>query len=630
LSLQDRDLISIQEARQMLGRASEAQKKFAAFSPDQVDAVVDACAEAATAAGEPLARLAVEETGYGNVPDKIIKNRLASVDVHRAIRGMKTVGILREDREKGVLEVATPVGVVAAVIPSTNPTSTAIYNTLISLKARNGIVLSPHPSAMRCICETASVLSRAALRVGAPEGLIGCLEHPTMQGTQELMGHRLTGVILATGGTGLVRAAYSSGRPAYGVGPGNVPAYIERTANVRKAVADIIAGKTFDYGTICSSEQAIVAEEAVRDQALEECRQQGAYFLSAEEARRLGGLVIAPGTFTPNPKIVGRPATTIAEMAGIKVPASTRVLVARLEGVGREHPLSAEKLSPILAFYSAPNLAAAIELCTRLLHFGGLGHTISIHSQNEAAIREFGQAVPAFRVCVNTSAVHGSIGYSTNLFPAMTLGCGTAGGNITSDNIGPQHLMNIKRIAWESRPVEHRTIPADQRLAGSATTVSEARAMTTAAGAATGSGTPPATIDRQMIARIVERVFAQRGIPRSEDPRGSKEADGRELKYVRAAGSVDGELPGSDKPAAQRSASNDVAAAKADEPEIQIAEFVSENDVRSALLRREKIFIGPKTIVTPSARDLGGTHEIFVETQAAPSSGPARATHLDY
>ncbi len=598
----------------MLGRASEAQKKFAAFSQDQVDAVVDACAEAATAAGESLARLAVEETGYGNVADKIIKNRFASVDVHRAIRGMKTVGILREDREKGVLEVATPVGVVAAVIPSTNPTSTGIYNTLISLKARNGIVLSPHPTAMRCICETASVLARAALRVGAPEGLIGCLEHPTMQGTQELMGHRLTGVILATGGTGLVRAAYSSGRPAYGVGPGNVPAYIERTANVRKAVADIIAGKTFDYGTICSSEQAIVAEEAVRDQALEECRQQGAYFLSAEEMRRLGGLVITPGSFTPNPKIVGRPATTIAEMAGIKVPASTRVLIARLEGVGREHPLSAEKLSPILAFYSAPNLAGAIELCTRLLHFGGLGHTISIHSQNEAAIREFGQAVPAFRVCVNTSAVHGSIGYSTNLFPAMTLGCGTAGGNITSDNIGPQHLMNIKRIAWESRPVEHRTIPADQRLAGSATTVSEAHPITTAASAATGSGTPPATIDRQMIARIVERVFAQRGIPRSEDQRGSKEADGREVKGVQAAGSVGGGLPASDKPEAPRSASADVAAAKAGEPEIQIAEFVSENDVRSALSRREKIFIGPKTIVTPSARDLGGTHEIFVET----------------
>ena len=448
----------------MLEQASAAQQKFAAFSQAQVDAVVDACAEAATSAGEQLARLAVEETGYGNVPDKIIKNRLASVDVHRAIRGMKTVGILREDREKGILEVASPIGVVAAVIPSTNPTSTAIYKTLISLKARNGIVLSPHPSAMKCICEAASVLSRAALRAGAPEGLISCLQHPTMQGTQELMKNRLTGVILATGGTGLVRAAYSSGKPAYGVGPGNVPSYIERTANVKKAVADIIAGKTFDYGTICSSEQAIVADEAVREQALEELRQQGAYFLTPEEIQRLGALVIAPGSFTPNPKIVGKPATMIAEMAGIKVPAATRVLIAKLDVVGREQPLSSEKLSPILAFYSVANTTAAIELCTRILRFGGLGHTCSMHSQNESAVREFGLAVPAFRIPINTSSVHGSIGYSTNLFPAMTLGCGAPGGNITSDNIGPQHLMDIKRIAWESRAIEHRTIPADRRM----------------------------------------------------------------------------------------------------------------------------------------------------------------------
>ncbi len=235
MSLRDRDLISIQEARYAVERAHEAQKKFATFSQQQVDAVVEACANAATEAGESLARLAVEETGYGNVPDKITKNRLASIDVPRAIRNIRTVGIIREDREKGIIEIAAPVGVVAAVIPSTNPTSTAIYKTLISLKAQNAIVLSPHPTAMRCICESAAVLRQAALKMGAPEGLITCLEHPTMQGTQELMKNRLTGVILATGGTGLVRAAYSSGRPAYGVGPGNVPALIERTANVKES-----------------------------------------------------------------------------------------------------------------------------------------------------------------------------------------------------------------------------------------------------------------------------------------------------------------------------------------------------------------------------------------------------------
>ncbi|HXZ13329.1 MAG TPA: aldehyde dehydrogenase family protein, partial [Candidatus Sulfotelmatobacter sp.] len=358
MSLRDRDLISVQEAREGVERASEAQKKFAAFSQEQVDAIVEACAAAAAEAGESLARLAVEETGYGNVPDKIIKNRLASVDVPRAIRGMKTAGILRHDKEKGIIEIAEPVGVVAAVIPSTNPTSTTIYKTLISLKARNAVVLSPHPTAMRCICEAVGVLTRAALKMGAPEGLIVCLSHPTAQGTQELMRHRLTGVILATGGTGLVRAAYTSGRPAFGVGPGNVPSFIERTANVHKAIADIFAGKTFDYGTICSSEQAIVAEEAVAAEALEQCRVQGAYFLSEDEIRRLGALVFLGGAQVPNTQVVGRAATTIAEMAGIKAPASTRVLIARLEGVGREFPLSGEKLSPILAFYSVANLAA--------------------------------------------------------------------------------------------------------------------------------------------------------------------------------------------------------------------------------------------------------------------------------
>jgi acetaldehyde dehydrogenase (acetylating) len=644
LSLRDRDLISIQEARQAVERASEAQQKFAAFSQAQVDAIVDACADAATAAGEQLARLAVEETGYGNVPDKIIKNRHASVDVPRAIRGMKTVGIIREDRELGILEVAEPVGVVAAVIPSTNPTSTAIYKTLISLKARNAVVLSPHPTAMRCICETVNVLERAALRAGAPDGLIVCLQHPTLQGTQELMRQRAIGVILATGGTGLVRAAYSSGKPAYGVGPGNVPAFIERTANVHKAVADIIAGKTFDYGTICSSEQAIVAEASVREQVLEECRQQGAYFLSADEIRRLGELVIVPGAFTPNPKIVGRPATLVAEMAGIKVPASTRVLIAKLEGVGREYPLSAEKLSPILAFYSVANLAEGIAQCKRLLEFGGLGHTIAIHSQNEAAVREFGQAVPAYRVCVNTSAVHGSIGYSTNLFPAMTLGCGAPGGNITSDNIGPQHLMNIKRIAWESRPVEHRTIPADQRMVGTVMPSPERRPAVAAAAAAGGSATPSANVpmvpDRQFVAGIVEKVMAARGIPRG-GVGGTQSSSAPATLGAAASAPTPAEVASAavtaafgKPPAGRGSASRaqtpvaltaafgaGTAPSAPESPAVKISDFVSENDVRSAITRCEKIFIGPKTIVTPSARDLASANEVFVETSLPSAVG---------
>jgi acetaldehyde dehydrogenase (acetylating) len=679
LSLRDRDLISIQEARELAARAAAAQQKFATFSQEQVDAIVEACAKVAADNAEPLARTAVEETGFGNVPDKIVKNTLAAVHVPRAIRGLRTVGILREDREKGIVEVASPIGVVAAVIPSTNPTSTAIYKTLISIKAQNAIVLSPHPSAIKCICQAATLLDRAALTAGAPEGLIQCMQHTTLEGTRELMRRPEVGVILATGGTGLVRAAYGSGKPAYGVGPGNVPAFIERTADVRKAVADIIAGKTFDYGTICSSEQAIVAEESVRERALEECRRQGAYFLSAAEMEKVARLVFLPGSHTPNTKIVGRAAMVIAEMAGVKVPPATRVLIARLdpEQVGRDFPLSAEKLSPILAFYSVPNFAAGIAVCRRLLEFGGLGHTCAIHSQNRSAILEFGAAMPAFRVVVNSASVHGSIGYSTNLFPAMTLGCGAPGGNITSDNIGPQHLMNVKRIAWESRGVEHRTVPADQRMSGAANSpepeavqekvaVPAAQAPATAAApsapmvsqAARPEEQQPAAqaaphtgstsgVDRTAIARAVESVLAAQGIARgSGAPKlmpasgSAQTATGKELA---SASSIAAEIadrifgspakPKSEAEHASTPASSSTS--KAAEPSVpsapapdvgkkpeppaktavEIQVFVSENDVRRAMTRSEKIFIGRKTILTPSARDLGLEHEVFVETE---------------
>lgn len=644
--MRDRDLLSIQEARELVARAAEAQRKFASFSQEQVDAVVEACAAAATDAGEQLARLAVEETGYGNVPDKIIKNRVGSVEVPRAIRGMKTVGILRHDKEKGIVEVASPVGVVAAIVPTTNPTSTAIYKTLIAIKARNAVVLSPHPNAVKCIRASADVMARAAMQAGAPEGLIACMEHSTMQGTQELMRHRDVGVILATGGAGLVRQAYASGRPAYGVGPGNVPAYIERTANVKKAVADIIAGKTFDYGTICSSEQHIVADEAIAALAVEECRNQGAYFLSSEEAARLAAVILDPVRHVPNPKIVGKHATVVAEIAGIKVPDATRVLIARLtpEQVGREYPLSAEKLSPVLAFFTVADTRAGIELCTRLLRFGGAGHTAAIHTQNEAVAREFGAAVPAFRVCVNTSAVHGSIGYSTNLFPAMTLGCGSPGGNITSDNIGPQHLMNVKRIAWESRRVEHRTIPAAQRLSGAGFQPAQESIVKVAAAAAAGAmGGPSAAKkddaeaqrsqsgteqnagrmaalqnapDRQLIQQIVARVFEQRGITRGGgNPVANPAPDASNSPPATVAMAAS---PVASSESTKGGASPAPTPAKKSEPApVPIAAFVSEADVRRALTKGEKIYIGPKTIVTPAARDLGGEHEVLIETKPA-------------
>jgi acetaldehyde dehydrogenase (acetylating) len=615
LDLRDRDLISLQQARDLVARAAAAQREFAAFSQEQVDAVVEACASAAAAAAEDLARRAVEETGFGNVADKTTKNRLASEQVAAAIRGLRTVGILREDREKAILEVASPVGVVAAVIPSTNPTSTAIYKTLISLKAQNAIVLSPHPSAMASICETAAVLARAAIAAGAPEGLIGCMLQTTVAGTRELMSHRQTGVILATGGTGLVRAAYGSGKPAYGVGPGNVPACIELSADVRKAVADIFAGKTFDYGTICSSEQAIVVEESLRAAALEECGRQGAYFLSPAEAEKIGALVFLPGTHAPNTAIVGRPATVIAERAGISVPPATRVLIAHLQPrqVGREFPLSAEKLSPILAFYSVSGLDAGIDLCRRLLEFGGMGHTCAIHSRDQAAIRRFGQAVPAFRVCVNTSAVHGSIGYSTNLFPAMTLGCGAPGGNITSDNIGPQHLMNVKRIAWESRPVEHRTVPAGLRLAGRA----ESGTQTASADEAAAQRAPvPASAARPASCAGGSAPGASSG-PAELPPAAAIAAEIAGRVFGAAAGAGAAPAASSRPPVAPDSAfpiSPPPPPAAAEKPAPAVAPFVSESDVRLAISRHEKILIGPRTIVTPSARDLGTAHEVFVET----------------
>ncbi|HYL46935.1 MAG TPA: aldehyde dehydrogenase family protein, partial [Candidatus Limnocylindrales bacterium] len=480
--------------------------------------------------------------------------------------------------------------------------------------------------------EAAGVLIHAALKTGAPEGLIRCLEHPTMQGTQELMRNRLTGVILATGGSGLVRAAYASGRPAFGVGPGNVPAMIERTANVRKAVADIFAGKTFDYGTICSSEQSIVAEEAVREQALEECLRQGAYFLNEEEIRNVGALVFLGGAHVPNTQVVGRPATVIAEMAGIKVPPATRVLIAKLEGVGREFPLSAEKLSPILAFYSAANLGACIDVCVRLLHHGGLGHTAAIHSQSEAAVKQYGLAIPAFRIAVNTSAVHGSIGYSTNLFPAMTLGCGSPGGNITSDNIGPMHLMNIKRVAWESRAVEHRTIPAEQRMAATVAPTEIVKAVAATAGSAgSGGGAAAAAPERETIARVVERVLAARGIPRGAQkpaataaaptpatPAAPPTATLAPPAAMAAAASASVTAPATPQPAAKATATTPTA------PAVEVAEFVSESEVREAMGRGEKIFVGPKTIVTPSARDLACDHDVFVETDIPPASKKPR------
>ncbi|MES1255965.1 MAG: aldehyde dehydrogenase family protein, partial [Acidobacteriota bacterium] len=447
----DRDLASIAEARALAQRAKQAWLALAELSQERIDAIVDAMAAAATAQAEAFAHLAVEETGYGVVADKIQKNRFASERVHAFIRPMKTVGVIARHEATRVVEIAEPFGVVAAIIPSTNPTSTAIYKLLIAMKARCSIVLSPHPSAVKCITRVAEVLEDAARRAGAPAGAISWMTTVTLEGTNELMKHRDVAVILATGGMGLVRAAYSAGKPAYGVGPGNAPAYIERTANIKKAVLDIITGKTFDNGVLCSSENSVVVDEAVAEDVKREFQAQGGYFLSPTEADAVARVLVTAQRL-PNPALVGKSAAIIAEKCGVSVPDGTRVLIAPLAGVGRDYPLSVEKLCPVLSFYVVRDWHEACDRCKQILRYGGMGHTMSIHSQNDQVILEFGLKKPAFRILVNTPTTLGSIGLTTGLDPALTLGCGGYGGNITSDNISPRHLLNIKRLAYELVP----------------------------------------------------------------------------------------------------------------------------------------------------------------------------------
>jgi acetaldehyde dehydrogenase (acetylating) len=466
----DRDLTSVAEARALARRAKAAWLELAEFSQEKVDAIVDAMAAAATPQAEAFARLAVEETGYGVVADKIQKNLFASEKVYRFIRPMKTVGVIARHDDTRVIEIAEPFGVVAAIVPSTNPTSTAIYKILIAVKARCSIVLSPHPAAVKCITRVAEVMNEAAIRAGAPQGTINWMSTVTLEGTQELMKHRDVAVILATGGMGLVRSAYSAGKPAYGVGPGNAPAYIERTANLKKAVRDIVTGKTFDNGVLCSSENSAVVDEAVAEEVKREFVALGGYFMNKSEMDAVARALVTPQRL-PSPALVGKSAMVIAEKCGITVPSGTRVLLAPLEGVGRDYPLSIEKLCPVLSFYIVKDWREGCERCKEILRYGGMGHTMSIHSTNDQIVLEFGLKKPAFRIVVNTPTTLGSIGLTTGLDPAMTLGCGGYGGNITSDNISPRHLLNIKRLAYEvtsvasAQPVATPPRPAPETLA---------------------------------------------------------------------------------------------------------------------------------------------------------------------
>jgi acetaldehyde dehydrogenase (acetylating) len=569
----DRDLASIAEARALAKRAKQAWLELAEFNQEQIDTVVDAMAAAARPQAEAFARLAIEETGYGVVEDKIQKNLFASDRVHQFIKPMKTVGVIARNDATKVVEIAEPFGVVAAVVPSTNPTSTAIYKILISLKARCTIVISPHPSAVRCITRVAEVMEAAARGAGAPAGAINWMTTVTLEGTQELMKHRDVAVILATGGMGLVRAAYSAGKPAYGVGPGNAPAFIERTADVTKAVRDVVTGKTFDNGVLCSCENSVVVDEPIEDAVRREFIANGGYFLSKLEMEAVARVLVTPQRL-PNPQLVGKSAIVIAEKAGIAVPGGTRVLIAPLEGVGRDYPLSIEKLCPVLSYYVVKDWREGCERCKQILRYGGMGHTMSIHSRNDQVILEFGLKKPAFRIVVNTPTTHGSIGLTTGLDPAMTLGCGGYGGNITSDNISPRHLLNIKRLAYEIRPAI--TIgPAKAGHPVSSAQDSTGRLDNT--GLRDSTGRP--ALGGPALAQQIDAFLGARGFGRAVEPA----------------------IPPALIPLPAQPAL----------PAPEVLDFVCEEDVRRALKAGQTLLVSERAIVTPSARDLGEPHRIF-------------------
>lgn len=617
--LQDQDLISIQEVRTKVEQAHAAFLKYRSYPQERVDAIVEAMSAAAQAHAVRLAELAVEETGYGNVKDKIAKNLLTSKWLGDNIRPMKTVGVLREVPDTKIVEIGVPMGVVAAIAPTTNPTSTANFKCMISLKAGNAVVLSPHPHAKRSTAEACDVLHAAAVEAGAPEGIIQCLTAPTTEATQALMRHEKTAVILATGGSGLVRAAYSSGKPAFGVGPGNVPVLLDRSADVASSVEKVVIGKSFDYGTVCSSEQSLVAEADLREKIVEELRKQKAFVCNTAQRDALAKILLTPAG-TISPRCVGQAPTRIAQMAGFEVPAETSILVVEIEGVGKFHPLSAEKLSPVLSLLVVKDWAAALETCESILKFGGMGHTAVIFSNDDARVREFGLRMPAMRVLVNTASPQGSVGITTGLLPSMTLGCGAMAGNITSDNVGPLHLVNIKRVAYVVRsPEEAFVVPAYTPGAKTAAAPAVNKPVSAPAGAA--------SLDGDAVAAAVDKYLAARGITTGAPKAAAAPAPAVTASTVSSISAqvVDRFLAarkssapaGSSCGCAPTCPVNEPAGAAPSEPKpaapsITIVDFVSEQDVRAALAASRKIYIGPKTIVTPSARDMAAAHDILV------------------
>ncbi|MBO5169999.1 MAG: acetaldehyde dehydrogenase (acetylating) [Oscillospiraceae bacterium] len=459
----DEDLLARQEARMLCRRAGQAQQTLETLPQEKLDAIVRAMAAAFEGECASLAKMAVEETGFGNTQDKTEKNRFACQDVLRAIEPMKTVGILREDREKSLWEIGVSVGVIGAIVPSTNPTSTVCYKALIAVKAGCAIVFSPHPKAAKCSCAAAQILARAAEAAGAPEGTIACLTKNKMAGTQEMMSAPEVKLLLATGGPGMVRAAYSSGKPAIGVGAGNGPAFIHSSADVPKAVADIIRSKTFDNGTVCASEQSIIVERSMETAVLAEAEKQGIYLMPKDQAGALAKLLFKPGGGL-DPQVVGKTAIYLAEKAGFSVPKNTKVLMAREQEAGPTRPYSMEKLCPVLAFFVMDSEDAVLSKAVEVLRHEGSGHTFAIHARDEEVIRRFALKIPVSRFLVNAPAALGGIGAATGLFPALTLGCGAIGGSSSSNNISPLDLINIRRVAWGLKEEPHIPQAPDSEL----------------------------------------------------------------------------------------------------------------------------------------------------------------------
>ena len=485
MQLIDKDLLSMQEVRELVEAAKEAQQELARMDQAQVDRIVRAIADAGVRNARRLAQMANEDTGFGIVDDKVIKNIFASRGVYEHIKDMKTIGEISRDDAKRLRTIAVPVGVIAGLIPSTNPTSTALYKAEIAIKAGNAIVFSPHPTALRCILETVKVIRQAVAEAGGNENLVSCITIPTMEATDNLMRHRDVAMILATGGSAMVRAAYSSGTPAIGVGPGNGPAYLEKTCDLPLAVKRILDSKTFDNGTICASEQSIVVERRMEGAVTAELKAQGAYLLDDEEHRLLSKFILRPNG-TMNPAIVGKSVETVAKLAGLtRVPPTARVLVARETGVGPGYPYSNEKLGLILAYYVEDSEEAVLRRCVEILEWEGAGHTFAIHTEDADAAKRFAAAVPASRVLVNTPAALGGIGATTCLFPALTLGCGAVGGSSSSNNIGPLDRINIKRVAWGVKELE------------------ELRGNRPAAGYA------PCAVDESLLNELVNRIIGR-------------------------------------------------------------------------------------------------------------------------